>query len=61
MRHPVHVLLLRYLNSEQSAFDSTQRELWPSERIPPLRHEKPDYAAEPPSNRAACGELEYRN
>jgi hypothetical protein len=58
MRHPVHRLLERWLNTDQFAFDSTQHELWPSERIPPLRHDKP------PEPRANCGvydRLEYRN
>jgi hypothetical protein len=61
MRHPVHRLLEKWLNSDQFAFDSTQHELWPSERIPPLRYEKPDGAAEPPATRGIYGELEYRN
>jgi hypothetical protein len=58
MRHPVHRLLERWLNSDQFAFDSTQHELWPSERIPPLRHDKPP---EPRANRGVYAPLEYRN
>jgi hypothetical protein len=58
MRNPVHRLLERWLNSDQFAFDSTQHELWPSERIPPLRFDKP---AEPRVNRRVYGELESRN
>ena len=61
MRHPLHRLLERWLNSDQFAFDSTQHELWPSERIPPSRHEKPQRAAEPPAKRGVYGALEYRN
>ena len=61
MRHPVHRLLEKWLNSDQFAFDSTQHELWPSERIPPLWQENPDRASEPPANRGVYGALEYRN
>jgi hypothetical protein len=30
MRHPLHILLMRWLDSEQFAFDSSARELWQS-------------------------------
>ena len=58
MRHPLHRLLEKWLNSDQFAFDSTQHELWPSERIPPLRRENSHRAAEPPAKRGVYGGLE---
>lgn len=58
MRHTLHRLLERWLDSDQHAFDSTQHELWPAERIPPLRHDKPP---EPRASRGVHGELEYQN
>lgn len=32
MRHILKEIFERYLNSEQAAFDSSPRELWPTER-----------------------------
>jgi len=32
MRHILHEIFERYLNSEQAAFDASLRELWPTER-----------------------------
>lgn len=37
MRHTLHRLLLRWLSSEQCAFDCTQREGWPAEGFIPSR------------------------
>lgn len=64
MRHPLHQLLLRWLKSDQFAFDATQRELWPSERFIPTRRDarlKSRRAAEPASHGTVYRELEYRN
>ncbi|MEX2150211.1 MAG: hypothetical protein WD793_08340 [Steroidobacteraceae bacterium] len=64
MRHPVHRLLLRFLDSDQFAFDSSKHELWPSERFVPSRrdpHPKPGRAAEPARRGTVYRELEYRN
>jgi hypothetical protein len=64
MRHTLHRLLERWLNSDQHAFDSTQHELWPSERFVPSRGDprpNPDRAAEPALPGTVYGELEYRN
>ena len=32
MRYVLHEIFERYLNSEQAAFDTSLRELWPTER-----------------------------
>ena len=64
MRHPVHQLLLRFLDSDQFAFDPSEHELWPSERFVPSRrdpHPDLDRAAEPALTATVYGELEYRN
>jgi hypothetical protein len=45
MRHIFHEILERYLNSEQAAFDTSVRELWPTER----------YALRPRSTRSGSG------
>jgi hypothetical protein len=37
MAHPVHDLLLRLLNLEQSAFDVTISQDWPTSRWPSMR------------------------
>jgi len=61
MRHPVHELLQRFLDSQQFAFDARERALWPSERFPQDPHGRTDRAAEPSTTGAINGELEYRN
>lgn len=64
MRHTLHRLLLRWLSSEQCAFDCTQREGWPAEGFVPTRRDAPlecDRAAEPAGHATVYGELEYRN
>jgi hypothetical protein len=35
MRHILREIFERYLNLEQAAFDTSPRELWPSERFAP--------------------------
>lgn len=37
MTHPVHDLLLKFLNVEQSAFDVTISQDWPTGRWPSVR------------------------
>lgn len=35
MRHIIHQIFERYLNSRQPEFDTSIRELWPTERFAP--------------------------
>ena len=41
MRHIFHEILARYLGSDQYAFESTSRELWPVEGYVPLTARAP--------------------
>ena len=36
MRHVIHQIFERYLNSQRAEFDTSIRELWPTERFAPL-------------------------
>ena len=45
MRHILHEIFDRYLNTERAEFDTSLRELWPTER----------YAAPPRSNGSGSG------
>lgn len=38
MRHILQEIFERYLNSEQAAFDTSPRELWPTEQYAPQPH-----------------------
>jgi hypothetical protein len=64
MRHIIHQILARYLNSESAAFDASLRELWPTDRYafrPRSAGNGAAPAEEPARNRAASRELEHRN
>lgn len=64
MRHIFHEIFERYLNSEQSAFDTSLRELWASERLVFRPRSKGNGTApteEPARNGAVYGERESRN
>lgn len=53
MAHPVHSILRRVLGTEQFAFDSGIRELWPSERFPPFHHAPDTDGTAEPRERAS--------
>jgi hypothetical protein len=64
MRHIIHQILARYLNTERAAFDASLRELWPTDRYafrPPSAGNGAAPVEEPARSRAAYGELEHRN
>jgi hypothetical protein len=64
MRNIFHEILARYLDSDQHGFDTTPRELWPSERFEyqlHIGHGAAGLAAESTKRRAARSELEPQN
>lgn len=63
MRNIVHEIVARYLESNQHGFDTTPRELWPSERFEfQLQIGRgAGLAAEPSKRRADNRELESQN
>jgi len=64
MRNIFHEILARYLDSDQHGFDTTPRELWPSERLEyqlHIGHGAAGLAAESTKRRAARSELEPQN
>ena len=68
MRHIFHEILERYLDSEQAAFDTSVRELWPTERFvlrtPAATHGSGSGAGrgrKPARDGGAHRELESRN
>ncbi len=64
MRSIFHEILARYLESEQHAFDTSPRELWPESR-PETRWQAaargPGQAPEQPGRASVYGELEHQN
>ncbi len=46
MRHIFHEILARYLESEQHAFETSPRELWPESR-PPWHPQAPQVSRKP--------------
>lgn len=64
MRNIVHEILARYLDSDQHAFDTTPRELWPepsSQRHPETADKAASRASERVSNHRVYRELEPQN
>ncbi len=64
MRNIFHEILARYLDSDQHGFDTTPRELWPSERFEfqiQIGRGASGLAADPSKRRAAHNELEPKN
>lgn len=57
MRHPLHRLLMRWLDSEQFAFDSSARELWQSTPWPSDENQAGTHAGR--SSRSSGGDGGY--
>jgi hypothetical protein len=64
MRSVFHEILARYLDSDQYAFESTSRELWPEARSswhPQAGGSPGGRPAQPGRGRGVYGELESQN
>ncbi len=63
MRNIFNEIFARYLNSDQHAFETTSRELWPSKQFEFQVQigRGAGFAADPSKRRADCSELESQN